>query len=114
MNDMIKRKDALKAVESEHYSDSIEVIEHNYYTDSLDSTMDFFEKTLLSIYHKIEDIPTAERHGEWIQKKQSIDGKYDFIWTECSECHQRPHDDFESDFCPNCGARMKGTDDKQT
>ena len=48
--------------------------------------------------------------GEWIE---TSDG------TMCGNCHKFPYDDGEyhianwySDFCPNCGARMKGADDE--
>lgn len=49
--------------------------------------------------------------GEWIETSEG---------TMCSNCHKFPYDDGEyhmanwhSDFCPNCGARMKGADDAQ-
>lgn len=47
--------------------------------------------------------------GEWIETSEG---------TKCSNCHKLPYDDGEyiadwhSDFCPNCGARMKGVDDE--
>lgn len=41
------------------------------------------------------------KHGRWI----SING-----WVECSVCHREPPNEtnIESDYCPNCGARMDG------
>lgn len=48
-------------------------------------------------------VPTAEvepvKHGRWI----CING-----WVECSVCHQEPPNEsnIESDYCPNCGAKM--------
>ena len=48
--------------------------------------------------------------GEWIET---------FEGTMCSNCHKFPYDDGEyhianwhSDYCPHCGARMKGAGDE--
>ena len=47
--------------------------------------------------------PTVEaepKHGRWIKCGDVYsDGDY-----KCSECHKREWD--ETDYCPNCGARM--------
>ena len=47
-------------------------------------------------------------HGEWIETSEG---------TMCGNCHKFPYDDGEyhianwhSDFCPNCGADMRGDD----
>ena len=53
----------------------------------------------------IMDIPSAERKGEWIQN--NLDGTFK-IW-DCSECGI--HMETKWNFCPNCGARMKGVED---
>ena len=68
----------------------------------------------LGIYHAIRELPSADRpQGEWIVScKDSI----------CSVCGK---DEAEficgtedwygyglSNYCPNCGARMKGADDE--
>lgn len=69
----------------------------------------------LQILGDIEDFPTEERpHGEWIDLS---DG-----WQEgtfrCSSCQMEfvllegTPEDNEYNFCPNCGARMKGGDEK--
>lgn len=63
------------------------------------------------VYKALEAVPTADRpQGEWIE---TVDG------TMCGNCEAYPYDDGEyhianwhSDFCPNCGARMKGADDE--
>ena len=49
----------------------------------------------------IMDIPSAEKQGEWIGK-----GDYEAISVKCSICG-RDNGLSASDFCPNCGARMK-------
>jgi hypothetical protein len=47
--------------------------------------------------------------GEWIYIDEPIIGN-PYGRYKCSECNLE--EPFESDFCPNCGARMKGADDE--
>ena len=57
-------------------------------------------------------IPSADRpQGEW---KDVPPNAWEFNgiiqWRECSVCKCRSM--FISNYCPNCGARMKGADDE--
>lgn len=54
----------------------------------------------------IKGIPSAEKQGEWLFKEITDD--YHVI-GQCSVCKERRRVD---NFCPNCGARMKGADDE--
>ena len=58
----------------------------------------------------IKDIPSADRpQGEW--KRRLVDNGFNADWV-CSECGYRVKTDFVSfNYCPNCGARMKGVTD---
>ena len=48
--------------------------------------------------------------GEW--KRRLVDNGFNADWV-CSECGYRVKTDFVSfNYCPNCGARMKGADDE--
>ena len=50
---------------------------------------------------------TADRpKGEWIDEHE--DGHGSWVGT-CSQCHKIEK---VTNFCPNCGARMKGADDE--
>ena len=53
--------------------------------------------------YQIDNAPTVERpHGEWIHPYITD------IACECSNCHlQMPITDYFN-FCPNCGADMRG------
>ena len=51
--------------------------------------------------HYLEERP----HGEWIPCK-------DDNFCKCSECKQIVMSEERSNFCPNCGARMEGGDEK--
>ena len=46
----------------------------------------------------------AVKHGRWKQMKAY---KSQFVCSECGDLFP----DWESDYCPNCGARMDGTGD---
>ena len=58
----------------------------------------------------IMSIPPADRpQGEW--KRRLVDNGFNADWV-CSECGYRVKTDFVSfNYCPNCGARMKGVTD---
>lgn len=100
MSDYIKREDAIDVIEItpfEDYGDYIRAREI------------------------IENLPTIEpKRGEWLWDKDAIDWNIG-AWV-CSNCHARnnnipeiktitPNSWSGSNFCPNCGARMKGADD---
>ena len=54
----------------------------------------------------LQNLPSADRpQGEWIDRSGGIEG----AWNYCSVCGEQAIDLY--DFCPNCGARMKGADD---
>lgn len=45
------------------------------------------------------------KRGEWIDGREYINSR----WKVCSICHKPAHDSCGGDnFCPNCGAEMRG------
>ena len=53
----------------------------------------------------IRALPSVDRpQGEWIWDEQ-------ILGLVCSECKELGVD--RSNFCPNCGCRMKGADDER-
>ena len=88
MSDLIKREDAIKATWKEPtYADPINI--------------------LTEVRDRIEAIPSADRpQGEWTQNVF----RSDIYRYECSNC--KAHHRARYDYCPSCGARMKGADDE--
>lgn len=68
----------------------------------------------------IDDAPSIDMdrpQGEWIEHKwieynEELMVEMPMHNYECSECHSILHDVRETNFCPNCGARMKGVNDE--
>lgn len=76
------------------------------------------EVSLDGLYANIKAIPAAdvrpERHGEWVRVSDDDQDEGWFICSECKEKYFNPSDDEDllPNFCPRCGAKMDGKDDK--
>ena len=55
---------------------------------------------------RIGELLADRPQGEWIDGSGGIEG----AWNYCSVCGEQAIDLY--DYCPNCGARMKGADDE--
>ena len=101
MEDLIKRSDAIKAIWAEGINPSEDgmVFEAQSHID-----------------RDIRLIPSADRtRGEWIGEADGYaDGEPVYDTWYCSNCDYVVDDDEPPtwNYCPNCGARMKGADDE--
>ena len=85
MSDLIKREDAMQVA----------------------FLYPFFSTALVE---EIKAIPSADRpQGEWINHFDDLFPEDSTI--ECSVCHEHQPMGIDENYCPNCGARMKGVDD---
>lgn len=94
--DLIKRSDAIKIMDCEMYA---EAQSQGYEVDSIEDFMPEAKAWM-------NDAPSADRpQGEWIH-----DYHFGLALPEhkCSVCGEWEYSDTESNYCPNCGARMKG------
>lgn len=89
---------------------------------------EFCEKVLIEcgkVKTKLGELEQATKtvQGEWVRCEREMKDLEGNIlcyvyWYECDQCRSRPpRKQFEkqewlSDFCPNCGAKMKGADDE--
>ena len=91
-------------------------------SDSIDkqkvlATLDFADNALTDEERTVENykelltecikvLPTAENNGEWIP----LQGLVPYKWR-CNKCEKMFKTDFN--YCPNCGARMKESEDRE-
>ena len=64
--------------------------------------------SLLHLKDDMKSLPSAQperKKGKWIDKSGGIEG----AWNYCSVCGEQAIDLY--DFCPNCGADMRGEHD---
>jgi hypothetical protein len=87
--DLIKREDAIKAIEE-------------WAVNLGNPKMLVREDAILAL----KDIPPAEKQGEWERIPYSFVGGF-----RCSCCGIKTLEKHWN-FCPNCGARMKGADNE--
>ena len=99
MSDLIRRRDVVKVI-----------------CENCKLETDFDRYRACGICRHVEainSIPSAERKGEWISES----GKIASFWV-CSECDfpatvaDEINDIKYFNFCPNCGADMRGADDE--
>lgn len=93
--------DALTERLNEYANDDWNVSLGGVFTDAVDTCLDFVENA-----PTIEVVPVV--HAEW-KLKQGDEGVH---WY-CSKCREEALFDIfnyqeKSNFCPNCGAKMKG------
>ena len=84
--------------------------------DAIDALSIYGDKlTLDNVAERIYGLPSAQpeqRTGRWLPDNNSV-YEMRFICSECKESHVVPTIGFTTykpiwDFCPNCGARMRG------
>lgn len=59
------------------------------------------------LVEKIKEECQHERTGEWLEE-HSGNGWNEWTNYICSECNEKFNKFYASNYCPNCGARMKG------
>lgn len=94
MEEWIKKSDAIKAIKDHSFALGDDYMEINGY-GAIDD---------------IRALPSADRpRGEWIETTMVDCGAP--IWL-CSMCEYESYGTYN--FCPSCGARMKGADDEES
>ena len=100
MSDLIERDKAIDAIR-----------EHIKVVDGDDDALDYIATNML------KDVPSARPKGEWIVHEGGWKD-LDYYPPKC-KCNQCGYEEElyilnakPTNFCPNCGARMKGADDE--
>ena len=64
----------------------------------------------------VEQLPSAQKKGHWIGEHLKYPSGYITFIYHCSECGYEERHAYEdskpSNFCPNCGADMRGDTDE--
>ena len=96
MEELIRRSDAIKAIKDNSFALGDDYLEINGY-GAIDD---------------IRALPSADRpQGEWVDRSDG--GRILHPWWENYECNRCGYYGSGAwNFCPNCGARMKGADDE--
>ena len=82
----------------------MDLIDRQAAIDAVRSYYDECDEREESIEERIEQLPSAERHGKWLHKNSTFKNR----WL-CSECGYTWYfDTKEASYCPHCGARMRG------
>ena len=98
MNDLIRRKDAI-----DYFVTNIGVVDADGYA------VDDYDERVKAWTERFSGVPSAEpeqKKGKWIGNK--------YMYYCCSECGHEAYWDAGCtcqrlfDFCPNCGADMRG------
>lgn len=97
--DLIKREDAIQEL-GEYLMMDAQMEYSGTASEDIEDWKDLAE-------HILKDIPSAEpKQGEWERIPYSMTA----YGRRCSLCHFKVGN--PTNFCPNCGARMKGADDE--
>lgn len=115
-------EDAIKALEQEP-TDAVSRSELQKTIDSLpvfnfvhnghEEADDYYNcESVDMVIRNLPPVTPQQRVGRWIQTKDDCDGVnfYDFSF-ECSKCGKEQS--FKSNYCPNCGAYMRESEDKE-
>lgn len=114
MSDLIRREDAIRAIDSLGevyilYYDLLMLINRLPSAEPEEMIVGYstYKPEVLSQYLREDFISPAEperKNGYWIVKEE--DWRKQLEWDECSECGFATTKQYN--FCPNCGADMKG------
>lgn len=109
-NDLIKRSDAIKAIESVDWYHQNRNKDMVHGANSNDHQPWYKAQ---DIYEALKTVPSADRpQGKWLEHWYP---HFDVAGIECSICSKDvPYWERNYDmprYCPYCGAKMKGADD---
>lgn len=124
MSDLINRQAAINAIDSESKSTNpSEFFANERFIEFMDNaeTASFgkwkfangFVTALSFVRVNLKQLPSAEperKTGRWIYSPEALPGS-PYGHYDCDQCDE--HVPYESNYCPNCGAKMQLSDKAQ-
>lgn len=104
MSDLISRQAAIDAV-------------NDVIADYIPNIYGRYEALPLELASAVNRLPSAQptaepvRHGKWIKADSQQYFRKHYPCFTCSECGYRKDSQKKWNYCPNCGADMKGAED---
>ena len=128
MDDLVSRQDVIDALMNDaDWADAIPTIKSLPSSEPTTKCIaqiridrDDLQDLVNEKVNEIVETMSEPKTGRWIRKEKEIndcDGHRAYYWYECDNCGARPPKDqwgqeWNSDFCPNCGADMRGEQDE--
>ena len=112
MSDLIRRSDAIEAIEGVDWYHQNSRNKDMVNGANSDEHQAWYKAD--DVYKALKEVPSADRpRGEWLKFGLGRGTRILF----CTNCERRievplSQGDSNYDFCPNCGAKMKGADDE--
>ena len=72
------------------------------------SELCFSESDVVNMINHAPTIEPERKKGKWIEKSERLAPLNTIWWDECSVCGHHAFNRMTTDFCPNCGADMRG------
>lgn len=101
MSELISRETAIELIHSLYPSAPIMRMNRKRWKKKYEPYIEA-EKAL----EMLPSVEPGQKTGKWIDKSGGIDD----AWNYCSVCGEQAIDLY--DYCPNCGANMKGKQDE--
>lgn len=103
-DDAISRQAVLDALDKSKYSN--EFCEEHHIDWSINLGMAHI------VVNELKPITPHPKVGQWVKTFEPNEAEPFILW-ECSNCHKTVIGSMKSDYCPNCGADMRESEDEE-
>lgn len=89
-------------------------LDYEELTDSNREKIQFDKDCKQNAIDLLQNAPTIEperKKGKWLHKSKQLAALNTAWWYECLICGYHAFNGMRTDFCPNCGADMRGEQD---
>ena len=105
-DDCISRQAAIEAI-NKYGSVWMEYTEVMSTDEIAERALKASKQSMIKILHDMPSVTSARTKGKWMTEHNKG-------YVQCSNCHTRVPFCKRSNFCPNCGADMRGEEDEDS